>query len=255
MWEFFRALGRAKAALAGKRTQPKGEKPGMTAIKRSGATQAETGVAAVISGIHAESQPMHQARGAGVAAALHVASAAQAAGLPLAVHRAEIDTRTGAEVAAVNARAAEEQAAVGEAWTEWRERSSERWAGMHGTMGGIEADPRSEQSAERAAQEMLEALDSEDCQRLTAALRTWFEGVLPTEALQGGLSRFREVQGVGVGGFSGIWVARASAASQRRYLKALRQAAVDVRVAAEELERAQTLRQRRTAVEAVRRAA
>ena len=37
-WEFFRALGRAKAALAGKRTQPKGAKPGMAAIKRTGAT-------------------------------------------------------------------------------------------------------------------------------------------------------------------------------------------------------------------------
>ena len=32
-WEFFRALGRAKAALAGKRTQPKDGRPGMSAIK------------------------------------------------------------------------------------------------------------------------------------------------------------------------------------------------------------------------------
>jgi hypothetical protein len=38
-WECFRAVGRAKAALAGKRTAPRLDQPGMRAIKRTGATR------------------------------------------------------------------------------------------------------------------------------------------------------------------------------------------------------------------------
>jgi hypothetical protein len=141
-WEFFRALGRAKAALAGKRTQPKDGRPGMSAIKLTGASRADTGAAAVLAGIHAESQPMHQARGAGVAAALLVASAAQKAGLPTAVHRAVVDTRPAAEAEAANALAAEQQAAIERAWEEWRGKQAGRWAGMHGAMGVRRGPPQ-----------------------------------------------------------------------------------------------------------------
>jgi hypothetical protein len=56
-----------------------------------------------------------------------------------------------------------------------------------------------------------------------------------------GLQRFRARQGVGVGGFSGIWIARASTATRTQYARALRDIAADVLIAADALDKARSL--------------
>eukprot|EP00964_Phaeocystis_antarctica_P072719 scaffold44521_cov46-Phaeocystis_antarctica.AAC.1 len=93
------------------------------------------------------------------------------------------------------------------------------------------------------------------------------ERLITETATQAGMQRFRWRRrrrrkmrkggrsGVGVGGFSGVWIARASEASQERYMQALRGAAADVRAAADELEQADTAEKSRAARAAVRRAA
>ena len=231
-WEFFRAVARAKAALGGKRTRPRDGRPGMTAVRRAGEAEPVTGAAAVLAAIHEESKAMHQEGGAAVAATLRMVAAMEADGLPMLRPAAVIDARSEEEEKAGAEADAERKRATENTWAEWR-----RWRGEH---KGLDA---------------REALDAEKAQELTKGLRRLAEHILTEEALEQGMERFRDVQGVGVGGFKGIWIARAGPASRARYVAALRGVAVDLRAAASELERASTPTLRRVAMEAVRHAA
>ena len=108
---------------------------------------------------------------------------------------------------------------------------------------------------EREALTAIEALEQEEYLEFAGSLRKRMERILTDKALEKGMQRFREVQGVGLGGFKGVWIAKASAASRQRYVTALRGAAADVLAAAHELERARTPSERRSATVAVREAA
>ena len=232
-WEIWRAVGRCKASLAGKGTRPRDGRPGMAAIRRTGETEPVQEPSAVLRALHDESLPMHQEVGASVAGVLRATQAMEEAGLPMLTPRAVLETRSGEEATA--AAAAEATAATGEdgeraAWHSWR---GEEGAGLTA----------------------LEALDGPEFDALASALRRTMERTLTDAALEAGLRKFRQVQGVGVGGFSGVWVARASEGTRGRYLAALRSAAADVLAAASEMERATTTETRRAAVMAVRKAA
>ena len=96
-WEFFRAMARAKAALGGKRTRPSDGRPGMTAVRRTGAKEAVTGTGAVMAAIHDESQVMHQEEGAAVAAILRMVAAMENDGLPMLRPTAVLDVRSQGE--------------------------------------------------------------------------------------------------------------------------------------------------------------
>ena len=232
-WEFFRAVGKAKAALAGKKTRPRDGKPGMTAVRRTGEAEPERGTQRVLSAIHDESQKMHQEGGASVAAVLWLVQQMEGAGLPLLTTPAVIDARTHAEATKEGQEASKAQARDEEERTRWRE-----WRREHET---------------RVAR--LQVLDAEETRTFARHLQGVMGQVMGDEALDEGMRRFREVQGVGLGGFKGIWIARASESTRERYKDALRGAAADVRIAAYELELATTPEERRHAIEAVRIAA
>jgi hypothetical protein len=232
-WEFFRAVGKAKAALAGKKTRPRDGKPGMTAVRRTGEAEPERGTQRVLSAIHDESQKMHQEGGASVAAVLWLVQQMEGAGLPLLTTPAVVDARTHAEATEEGQEASKAQARDEEERTRWRE-----WRREHET---------------RVAR--LQVLDAEETRTFARHLQGVMGQVMGDEALDEGMRRFREVQGVGLGGFKGIWIARASESTRERYKDALRGAAADVRIAAYELELATTPEERRHAIEAVRIAA
>ena len=149
--------------------------------------------------------------------------------MPLVTPWAEVDVRTAAEVEheAANKRAV--AAAVDEAYAAW-------------DAAGGEVDG-------------LDGMAAEEYVALGVALRARMEEVLSEEAMEAGLQKFREVQGVGDGGFAGVWVARGSAATRKRYVAALRGVAADLLMAAKSLEAAMSVAERRRALEAVRRAA
>ena len=63
-YEFFRAVGRAKASLAGKQTRPSDGRSGMVALRRTGKHEPVRGKGEVLQVIHEESQAMHQDHGA-----------------------------------------------------------------------------------------------------------------------------------------------------------------------------------------------
>ena len=231
-WEFFKAVGRAKAELAGKKTQPMSGRPGMTAVRVAGASEAVTGSAQVLRAIQEESKSMHQERGAPVAPALRMVCELEWADMPMLRREAVIDARTPEEVEREEERAEEAEKEDAKGRQEWRV-----WRASH------------------QEKDALEALDTEEGREFARGLRSTMERLITETATQAGMQRFREVQGVGVGGFSGVWIARASEASQERYMQALRGAAADVRAAADELEQADTAEKSRAARAAVRRAA
>ena len=233
-WECFRAVGRAKAALAGKRTAPRLDQPGMRAIKRTGSTVAETGTGPVLRAIHDESVVMHQERGASAAGALNIQDRMAAAGLPAPWPHTVHERRDDEEVTAGDARHAAEEARRQEAWTQWRKNTNGE--------GSNERDP-------------WEAVRSIHYTPLVGHLRAEMQTLMTDASIDRGLQRFRARQGVGVGGFSGIWIARASAPTRLRYAQALRDTAADVIVAADALERAGSPQDRRVAIEMIRDAA
>ena len=104
----------------------------------------------------------------------------------------------------------------------------------------------------RADEDATAALNAEEYIGFAHELRTCMQRLLADTALEAGMGRFREAQGVGIGGFKGIWVRKAGAATRARYMTALRGVAADVRAAAEEMERADTPHERRVAAAAVR---
>ena len=231
-WEFFRAVGRARAELAGKRTRPREGRPGMATVRRGRGEAPATGVGAVIGAVHEDSQRMHQEGGAAVAGVLRAVAEMERAGVGMVTPRAVIDVRTEEErvaEGAAAAAAAAEEAAARERWEGWR--------------------------AANAGRSAVEAMEAAEAAEYARGLRTAMERIMTDAALALGMRRFRAVQGVGVGGFSGTWVANAGEATRNRYVEALRAAAADVRVAARELEAATTRRGRLEAREAIRRAA
>ena len=165
--------------------------------------------------------------------ALEMVDAMEEDGVPLLAPRAVVDAREGGEAEEkwrAEGAAQREDAAARAEWQEWR-------------------------NGEAAGMRALEALDAPASRRFAAQLRKAMGRELTDEALDEGMRRFREVQGVGLGGFMGVWVAKASEATRRRYKAALRGVAAEVRVAAYEMERARTPEERRLAMEAVRAAA
>ena len=199
-WEFFRAIGRAKAALAGKQTQPREGKPGMVSIKRTGHAEPVSGKGEVLRAIQEESQRMHQEGGASEAAMLGTIEAMESDGVPLIQRHATRDVREDAEREQERSEAQEaarEMAAAWQAWEAGRERQGEE-----GTL--------------------MDSLEGEAYEDLARGLQRCMGRVLTDEALEEGMGRFREVQGVGKGGFSGVWIAKASKATRQRYMQSLR---------------------------------
>jgi hypothetical protein len=233
-WECFRAVGRAKAALAGKRTAPRLDQPGMRSIKRTGATVAETGQGQVLRAIHDESVVMHQERGASAAGALHMQDRMAATGLPAPWPHTIHERRTDEEIAAEAARLATAEAQRQEQWAKWRTATT--------TEGSDGHDP-------------WEAVRSAHYTPLVEHLRTEMRTIMSDESIDRGLQRFRARQGVGVGGFSGIWIARASAPTRQRYAQALRDTAADILIAADALDRERRPQDRRVAIQMIRDAA
>ena len=233
-WECFRAVGRAKAALAGKRTAPRLDQPGMRAIKRTGAAEAETGTDAVLRAIHDESVVMHQERGASAAGALTMQDHMAAAGLPAPWPHTVHERREEAEIVAEKERRATADAQRQESWARWREATCRE--------GGDTHDP-------------WQMVLSDAYPPLVECLRAEMLTIMSDDNIDRGLQRFRARQGVGVGGFSGIWITRAGAPTRKRYVQALRDTAADVLVAADALDRARCPQTRRVAVQMIRDAA
>ena len=119
-WEFFKAVGRAKAELAGKKTQPMSGRPGMTAVRVAGASEAVTGSAQVLRAIQEESKSMHQERGAPVAPALRMVCELEWADMPMLRREAVIDARTPEEVERKEERAEEAEKEDAKGRQEWR---------------------------------------------------------------------------------------------------------------------------------------
>jgi hypothetical protein len=122
-YEFFRAVGRARASLAGKQTRPSDGRPGMVAIRRTGEKEPVRGKGEVLRVIHEESQAMHQDHGASPAAALEVVRRMEGWGLPLCAPRAVLDVREECErhTAWEENRTAHTAAAeAASEWTQWR---------------------------------------------------------------------------------------------------------------------------------------
>ena len=233
-WECFRAVGRAKAALAGKRTAPRLDRPGMRTIRRTGATVAETGTGQVLHAIHDESVVMHQERGASAAGALIAQERMAAAGLPAPWPHTVHERREDAEIAAADEARAMHEERLRASWTQWHKDTA---------------------VAPDAAYDPWETIHTASYPPLIDALRKEMTILITNDGIDRGLQRFRARQGVGVGGFSGIWVARASNATRQLYATTLRDIAADVLVAADALERARNPQERRVAVELIREAA
>jgi hypothetical protein len=70
VWTVFKALGRARASLAGKMTQPKRGKPGMQSVKPSGGGAVVRGKSAVLRQLQVEAAKQHQEGGASTGAVL-----------------------------------------------------------------------------------------------------------------------------------------------------------------------------------------
>ena len=231
-WEYFRAVGRAKAALAGKRTKPAGAAPGMTSIRRAGGGEAIRGTHAVLAAMQEDSSARHRERGASAAGTLTLIEEMHRAGVRMYREEATLDTRRPAERQAeweADATIQRHARAAGEAWDE--ERRGRPTVGLE------------------------EALQTEAGRRMREATAAQMTRLVTRAAYDAGLQRFRERQGVGVGGFSGIWLARAGESTQARYLAALRGVATDLAVAAGELERAETEAAVTAAKAAIRQAA
>jgi len=188
----------------------------------------------VLRAIHDESVVMHQERGASAAGALNIQDRMAAAGLPAPWPHTVHERRDDEEVTAGDARHAAEEARRQEAWTQWRRSTNGE--------GSDERDP-------------WEAVRSIHYTPLVEHLRAEMQTLMTDANIDRGLQRFRARQGVGVGGFSGIWIARASAPTRLRYAQALRDTAADVIVAADALERAGSPQDRRVAIEMIRDAA
>ena len=244
-WECFRAVGRAKAALAGKRTAPRLDRPGMRTIKRTGSETAETGKSAVLRAIHDESIHMHQERGASSAGALRLQELMANEGLPAPWPHTVHERREDAEVDATEAAQKRAARELEDAWTKWREGTATIMTDWRAQIPDGTHDDRDPRRAVHGA----------EYHPLAVSLRAEMARLMTDENIEKGLKRFRVRQGVGVGGFSGIWIARACAATKARYATLLREVAADVLIAADALERAHDDHARRIAIELIRQAA
>ena len=230
VWEIFRAIGRCRAELAGKRTAPRGGRPGMRSIRPGGSDAPVSGKDQVLRVLHADSQVAHNEQGGGACALLEVAGKMEADGLPMRTPRRVMERRWPEELDAERQREHASAEAHANAEAAWRDARAETGEGA-------------------------DVLLSAAFQRVLGALREQIAALTSEQSMDAAYQRFRELQGVGEGGFSGIWMARASAATRRRYAQAVREVAADVLAAGRELEAATTEEGRRRAIEAVRAAA
>ena len=97
MWAIMRALGHARTDLAGKRTQPRGDKPGMTVIRPAGGGEVQRSKAGVLWALQTESATLHQEGGSSPEATLELMDILEAGGIPIVAPEATFDTRTEVE--------------------------------------------------------------------------------------------------------------------------------------------------------------
>ena len=238
IWAIMRAIGHARRDLAGKRTQPRGDKPGMTVIRPADGGEIQRSKAGVLRALQTESAALHQEGGSSPEATLEIMDILEAGGIPMVAPEATLDTRT--EV---------------ERWLEERTKRKDeeevqqlrrRWEEIRATAMETEGEEEENDGHELTDAEYME---------LTTGLRRHAGHLLSDETLAKGWQCFREVQGVGLGGFSGIWLAKGSASSRRRYENALRGVVADLLLAGMELEAASDIQARRRAQARIRQAA
>ena len=106
VWEIYRAVGRARADLVGKKTKPDTGTIGMQAIRtESGARVTEP--VALLKELDRQAAKLHQEGGGSVRAVLDVCDAMEAQGVPVIAPRAVIDLRGTQEAAAAQSESKE----------------------------------------------------------------------------------------------------------------------------------------------------
>ena len=222
------AIGRCKASLVGAKSKPRGVAPGMKCIREMAGGNTLYGKGEVIKEIQKQSRHMHKAAGGNGGAVLDIVESMALEGLP---HITPFQTRR-----------LEEKGEKEDRETKRRQEEDAAILGLR--------EWRRLRRLGRAKETTIQ-----DYVNMSMALTGLMENLVSGTALDEGIEKFREGQGVGEGGYSGIWLKNSSDSTRDAYKQAIRGVAKDLLMASHELVGAVSEEDRRKAQRRVREAA